>query len=226
MISCIILAGGKSKRIIEEEAKKDKGKKTKKAKKAEPTTKPITTSKAFIKLNKRPLVLHVFDTVKRFFPEVIVVVKTKKQQTEMEKLIKGSNVAVVADKSKSFSPVIGIKAALPYATGESVFVVGCDMPFVNGVTIFRLMNKMKKGIDCVVPSKLSEGKRRYEPLCAIYSKGVFRSSKDDESLHDIIDRSKKLLVPMYDDSVFFNINTREDLKLAEKMLEGVKPGKK
>jgi molybdopterin-guanine dinucleotide biosynthesis protein A len=224
MISCIILAGGKSNRMQPEESKLTRlKKKIKKKAKKKVKTKPKKNPKivkAFMPLAERPLVMHVHDTVTKFFSEVVIVMKTRAQQKEMQALVNSPKVTVVADKSKSFSPITGIKTGLDYATSENVFVIGCDMPFVNGVTIFRMINRVKKGIDCVVPSKNREGGRRYEPLCAIYSRRVFDDCDPEESLHDVIDRSKKLMIPMYNENVFFNINTPEDLKLAEQMLEG------
>lgn len=230
MISCIILAGGKGSRMQPEEPKESKITKLKKklqkvkkgrGKKAEPKKvemKEKKITKAFMPLAEKPLILHVFNTVKKFFPEIIVVVKTKSQQADMEKLVSSPKVKVVADNSKSFSPIIGIKAGLRESVGENVFVIGCDMPFVNGVTIFRLINRVKKNIDCIVPSKSVEGERKYEPLCAIYNRRVFDDCGPEDSLHDVIDKSKKLLIPVYNDDVFFNINTPEDLKSAEQMM--------
>ena len=197
MISCIILAGGKSSRFFEKSK-----------------SKVSAPSKAFVKLGDKPMIVYVLDVVKKFFPEIVIVVKTKKQKAEMEKIVKSSKVTVVADNNKSYSPIIGIQAGIEYVSGEDVFVVGCDMPFVNGVTIFRLMNKVKKSVECVVPSKSG----RYEPLCAIYKKHVFKDCRPDESLRGLIEKCKKLLIPIYDDSVFFNINTRDDLEQAEKLL--------
>ena len=232
MISCIILAGGKSTRMQPEEPKpkkrasKAKPKKGRKAaKKVKPKKKKSKIVKAFMMLDEKPLVLHVYETVRKFFPEIVIVVKTRSQEAEMRKIVSGPKVRVVADKSKLFSPVVGIKAGIEEVEGDSVFVIGCDMPFVNGVTIFRMINKVKKGVECVVPSKTTEGGRRYEPLCAIYDRRVFDNAKADDSMHDIIDSSKKLLIPVYNDSEFFNINTPDDMKHAEQIL-AVKTAKK
>lgn len=240
MISCIILAGGKGSRMQPKESKlsklkkklgkskgSKKGKGSKKsavmAKKRKIEEKKVT--KAFLLLDEKPLVMHVVDTVKKFFPEIVVVVKTNAQQAEMKKLVDDQRVIVVADKSKSFSPVVGIKAGLGRATGQDVFVIGCDMPFVNGVTIFRLINRVKKGVDCIVPSKKIGENREYEPLCAIYKRGVFDDCGQDESMHELIDRHKKLLIPVYNDNVFFNVNTPDDMKQAQEILEQSKAKK-
>lgn len=213
MISCIILAGGTSKNMFE----KKKVKPNTKAKNAK-TKKNVKISeiKAFIPLCDRPMVLHVVNIAKKFFPEIVIVVNTKKQKLEMEQIIHNSRVIVVVNKSKTLSPVAQIKTGIEYATGDNVFVLGCDMPFVTGVTIFQLINKMKKGINCIIPSKANgEGKRKYEPMCAIYSKRVFAKATADQNLKNIIERCRKICIPIYDESIFFNIDTREDLEKAE-----------
>lgn len=237
MISCIILAGGKSERMQPEESKIAKlkerikkrakrGKKGKRDKGPKPKKKQPKLDKAFMTLDEKPMVLHVYETVRKFFPEIVIVVKTKSQESEMKKIVSDPKARIVADKTKSFSPVIGIKAGLQEASGEHVFVIGCDMPFVNGVTIFRMINRVKKGVECIVPSKNKDGERRYETLCAIYDRRVFDDAKADESLHDIIDSSKKLLIPVYNESIFFNINTPEDMNKAKQMIDAKAEKKK
>jgi|GEM_PF-2568092 len=224
MISCIILAGGKSSRMKPDKtAKEIKGKDAKgKAAKVKKDKPEGSTLKAFMILNEKPLIAYVIETVKKFFPEIIIVMKTKTQKNKMERLISSPRISVIADEYKTYSPILGIKAGLKYAGGESVFVVGCDTPFINGVTIFRMMNKVKKGIDCVVPSKAGE----HQPLCAIYKRDVFKGCKPNESLHDLIERSKRVLIPIFNENEFFNINTPEDLEQAEKILEEMKANKK
>lgn len=214
----------KLKERIKKTAKR--GKRGEKAKKDKPKKKEPKVDKAFMMLAEKPLVLHVYETMRKFFPEIVIVVKTRAQEAEMKKLVSGPKVTVVADRNKSFSPVIGIKAGIQKAGGEHVFVIGCDMPFVNGVTIFRMINRVKKGVECVVPSKATEGERRYEPLCAIYDRRVFDNAKADESLHDIIDNNKKLLIPIYNESIFFNINTTEDMQQAEQIMDAKDKTKK
>jgi molybdenum cofactor guanylyltransferase len=200
LIGCIILAGGISGRG--KDSKDDEA----------------DTSKAFVLLGERPLVEHVLDTVRKFFGDIVIVVKSVKQKADMDKLLKrtgASGIRVIADNSKTYSPIAGIKAGVECMSEENLFVVGCDMPFVNGVTIFRLMNRVKKDVDCVVPS--SGG--RHEPLCAIYSRNLFEGVDPKDDLEGIINKSRKILVPVFDKNTFFNVNTKDDLAKAERMLK-------
>lgn len=224
MISCIILAGGRSSRMnIKRKETKErvekKGKKgSKKATLATFEKEARGKSKAFIKLDGKPLVVHVFDVMKKFFPEIIIVVKTKQQKAEMEKIVADPKVKVVTDKSRVYSPIVGIQTGIEATdpAAKDVFVVACDTPFISGVTIFRMMNKMRKDVDCVVPSKSG----KHQPLCAVYKRSIFKKMAPDESLHNVIENcNKKIQIPIYDDNAFFNINTREDLQKAEAMIK-------
>jgi molybdenum cofactor guanylyltransferase len=206
MVACIVLAGGGSTRM--------KG-----AKQGDSSGDGV--NKAFLILGERPIVSYVLETARKFFDQITIVVKSSRQKAEMDGIVRKlglSGTRVIADNSRVYSPIAGIKAGLEVASGDYVFVVGCDMPFVNGVTIFRLMNRVRKDIDCVVPS--SGG--RHEPLCAIYSRNVFDNAELTDSLQEIIERSKKILVPVFDKQIFFNVNTKDDLVHAEKILKGIK----
>jgi len=184
-VSCIILAGGKSSRIEED--------------------------KAFLVLNKQPLIKHVFNHMKNIFSDIIVVVKNEEQKNKMEKILK--NVRIVEDKNEIFSPMAGIQEGVKHAANDYVFVIACDMPFVDEETVKILLSKIKEGVECVVYSK----ENRYEPLCAAYKKEIFVGCDLKGSLHSLINRTEnKILIPFNEDRIFFNINTEEDLEFAEK----------
>lgn len=190
-VSCIILAGGKAKRI-----KKDK---------------------ALLILNKKPLITYVLKVAKKFFSDIVVVVKNEKQEKKLEKVLP-PKVKIVKDNYKVYSPMAGIKEGIKHVKNKYVFILACDMPFVKERTIRELLPRTEEKVDCIV---YFWSLKRFEPLCAIYNKKVFKFRRLREGLHHLINRIKnKVLVPIsMETNEFFNINIEKDLKLARKLIK-------
>jgi len=190
-VSCIILAGGRAKRI-----KKDK---------------------ALLILNRKPLITYVLKVAKKFFSDIVVVVKSGRQKERLKKVLP-KKVKIVKDNYKVYSPMAGIKEGAKHVKNKYVFVLACDMPFVKERTIRELLPRTEEKVDCIA---YFWSLKRFEPLCAIYNKKVFKFRRLREGLHHLINRIKnKVLVPIpMETNEFFNINTEEDLKLARKLIK-------
>lgn len=188
-VSCIILAGGRSSRLGKD--------------------------KALLLLNKQPLITYVFNSMEKIFSEIVIVVKNERQKMEIKKILK--NVKIVEDKNRICSPIAGIEEGIKHITNDYVFVVACDMPFVDEETVRELLSRINKGIDCVAYAR---NKNYYEPLCAVYKKQIFTGCDLKESLHSLIDKAEnKSLVPVNENNLtFFNINTKKDLEFAKKII--------
>ncbi|MEM5834792.1 MAG: molybdenum cofactor guanylyltransferase [Candidatus Aenigmatarchaeota archaeon] len=187
-VSCLILAGGKSSRL---------------------------RNKPFLILKGKPLVRYVFDNLREMFSEIIVVVKSEKDKEKMEEIIK--NCKVVADKSKIFSPMAGIIAGIKHIKNNFVFVVACDMPFIEKKTVRELISRIDKNVNCVCYAYSLD---KFEPLCAIYKKEFLQKIGLENSLNEAIRKEKnKALVPIVKETYeFFNVNTKKDFEVAEKLL--------
>jgi molybdenum cofactor guanylyltransferase len=108
--------------------------------------------------------------------------------------------------------------------GGPVAVIAWDMPFVPVDLVVRL-TKLAEGHDLALPA--SEGPRGVEPFCAVYAPScvnVIRDALADEDyratgFHDKLDAAVLELtdVAAFGDpeTMFFNINTPDDLKKAE-----------
>lgn len=109
---------------------------------------------------------------------------------------------------------------------DPVLVVAWDMPFVSADLLERLV-KGSESFDAFLPE--SGGRRGVEPLCAIYRptcKSAIADSLDREDLraigfHDAVNVGTLPLeeVSGFGDpeTLFFNVNTAEDLERAEAM---------
>jgi len=188
-VSCIILAGGKSSRL---------------------------RNKPFVLLKKKPLVLYVLKVARKFFRDIIIVVKTDKQKERMKKIV-SKRIKVVKDRSRTYSPIAGIKEGIRHVKNDYVFVLASDMPLMIERTIRELLPRTEEDVDCIAYIwKLG----RYEPLCAIYKKRVFDKCRLKTGLHQLIDSiENKVFVPIaVETNEFFNVNTRRDLKTAERLI--------
>jgi molybdenum cofactor guanylyltransferase len=71
----------------------------------------------------------------------------------------------IADIVPGCGPLGGLHAALSAAQADHVFVVACDMPYVNAALVDYLFSLAGEGA-IVVP----ETDRGYHPLCAVYAR--------------------------------------------------------
>ncbi len=188
-VSCIILAGGRSKRIRK--------------------FKPLLT------LKKKPLISYILKVVRKFFSDIVIVVKNAEQKKKLKRKIK--RVKIVEDGSKIFSPVSGIKEGIKHIRNKYVFIIACDMPFINEKIIRDMLPRIKEKPDCIV---YWHALNKFEPLAAIYKKNIFEKMRPNQSLQDMIKKKKnKILIPVSRETlVFFNINSQKDLNYARAIM--------
>jgi len=196
-ISSVILAGGKSKRF---------GK-----------------NKAFLKIGGRILIDQIVEKMGRLSNEIIIVTNILKNFYYLPKKFDYLNVKLIKDIIPYKGSLGGIYSGLLFAKNNSIFVVACDMPFLN-IPLLKYIISFLQDYDIVIP-KINNF---FEPLHAIYSKKCIKPIKKliDENNLKIIDFFKDVNVKFVkkneiekfdpDLSSLFNINTLEDLKIAKK----------
>ena len=200
--SAIILAGGKNTRIAR--------------------------NKAFIELPTGETILqHTINILQEIFPEIIIVTNQKDAYLPYGSCGK-FNVPVVEDLIKESGPLGGIFTGLCYSVSKHNFVVACDMPFIQPALI-RLLLEKSGNYDVVIPEIDGE----VEPLFAVYSKNCLpvmfeHLQKQNLKIRQVLGKLhlKKIgreeidrLDPKH--LSFFNINTQEDLRKAESLIEKV-----
>jgi molybdenum cofactor guanylyltransferase len=174
-------------------------------------------------MSKRFAGLASGDAERVFFDELIVVANDPVPYESLG--LKA--LPDVSELSGQRGPLIGVYTGLQAARNQSIFVVACDMPFIS-MKLARRLAQLKGGHDAVVPVI-----RRYpEPLFAVYSKTVLKHAENalrqgrprlQELLKDMdvlfVDESEAM---EYDPGLFsfINVNTPEELKLAESLAKG------
>jgi molybdopterin-guanine dinucleotide biosynthesis protein A len=193
--STIILAGGQGKRLGYKE-------------------------KALIYIKGKPIIEHAIESLEGVVDEIIVSVRDDGQKQLLKKYTTGR--IVVVDKYNNVGPLAGILEGMEATGGEYVFVVACDMPFLN-VGVVEFLFKRAHGHDGALPVSYDG---IFEPLHAVYRTGPMLA----ETKKAIEQGERFILAPVFnlDDMVliemdeireldpklktFLNVNTQEDVE--------------
>ena len=186
------------------------------------------SNKALQVLAGKPLIRRVVERVSEVTEEVVVVVARGESEAEYYTVLP-SGVRVVNDDRKGKNPLVGMARGLGNAECEYAAVLACDLPFVNSEVI-ELLFQRASNADAAIPRW---NRRRIEPLQAVYRRvptleaTLETLTPTDFSIEDMIRKLNRIAYVSVEDeiatidrelSTFFNINTREDMKVAEKML--------
>ncbi len=132
---------------------------------------------------------------------------------------------VIRDLTAGQGPMVGILSCLLEASHETCLVAGCDMPFVNS-GIFKHLIKIRGSAQICVPWHDGE---HYEPMCGLYSREAAEAMKKhleqvNNKLPDFFrtipftPAQIRNIQPPLPDHYFFNVNSPEDLKQAERLM--------
>ena len=166
----------------------------------------------------KPLVQNVIDRMIPISDDIIII-------TENVKGYQKFGFPIFQDHHLAFGSIAGLYTGLKESRNDIVYMIACDMPFVNA-NIFLYMNKIieMSEADVVIPLT----KNGYEPFHAIY-----RKSGCLQAVENAIQQKKKRLISWFDQvnviavgqkivnyfdpelNAFLNINTPEDLIFAE-----------
>lgn len=103
---------------------------------------------------------RILDRIGILFEEVLVVGR----DLEIEK----ESVQVVEDVLAVRTPLVGILSGALVSKNDTMFVMGCDMPFIKPDVIQCVLSNKSSSDDIAVPFVGGF----YEPLCAAYSSSL------------------------------------------------------
>lgn len=181
-------------------------------------------NKALLRLGKKTMIERVIEPLQRIFREVIVVTNTP----ELYPMLKNVRFQQDYITTSERNSLVGIYTALLKSTTPYVFVIACDMPFVNTSLITYMVEQLKDE-DIVIPHINGF----YEPLHTIYGKGCIRPIKRllDNNIYKITDtitvtgnvsvrRINHEEIIKYDKDMkcFLNVNTYDDYLKVKKLL--------
>jgi FdhD protein len=123
------------------------------------------SNKALLDFRGQPLLQHQIEILSPLFDELIVGANDPAPYAPF-------GLRVVPDLLSERCALTGIHALLKGARHDRVFVIACDMPFLNAALVDRLL--ATRDVDVAVP----ESERGLEPLHAVYAKGCLPAIED------------------------------------------------
>jgi len=180
-------------------------------------------NKALIEIGQHSNLEKIIRLSEKYFFETILIANSHNRFGDLK------NLKIYHDVFENIGPLGGIHSALVNSSTEFVFLLPCDMPFINERLVLEEINEFKKNnCDIIVP-RIGEF---FEPLHSIYSVHVA-----DKLAHHI-QNTKDLSVRSFFNSVkiyywdlenteeiqrsFININTPKDIDLAIEILKAQK----
>ena len=165
--------------------------------------------KTLYPIKGKPLILHIYERVSKYFPTFVVAKNTEKyRKLGMENLI-------TDDLEEIQAPMVGIYTGLKHSPFEFNLFLSADLPFICEQFLDFVKNyKYPKGFKGFVP--LKGGK--YHFTAAVYSKELLplleEAIKEEklsmkQFLKGFLIWDKLGNVP---EKCFFNLNWKEDLK--------------
>jgi molybdenum cofactor guanylyltransferase len=141
--------------------------------------------KAFAMVGNVPMIRSVIDKLKVVFENILVI------SNSPEKYGKWQDVSVASDIVKNAGPLGGIHSGMKNSKTPCIFVVSCDMPYIDSALIMRQTEYFStlENIDVLVP-KVGD---YLEPMHSVYRTdiseklGQFLVSSSDYSIRAFLD---------------------------------------
>ena len=114
------------------------------------------TDKAWLQVEGQPLIERSIDTLRQCFTHNIIV-------ANQPQVFDSLGLPVIPDDESGLGPIGGLLTALRHVGTPSIFLVACDMPYLNAPLIRDMANAIGER-DAVVASIAG----RLEPLHAVY----------------------------------------------------------
>ena len=190
----------------------------------------IGQKKAFLEIGGKRIIDRTVEIYKKIFDEILIITNTPEDYRYLTQSIilseaKNLKFKIYTDLISDRGSLGGIYTGLHYSKSDYTFFSACDMPFLNEKVIRHIIKDVKN-YDIIVPYF----KHRLHPLHAVYSKRCLPTIKEmvEKERLKIKDLFSRLKVKRITDipeiklPPFFNINTVEDFKQADKMYSSLK----
>ena len=187
-------------------------------------SKRMGMDKRHLSVHGKPLLDRVTSVLLELFPEVLLVLAEEDISKQDDR------IRIVTDLVPGCAAVGGLYAGLYHSRHPRVFVVACDMPFINPAVIELFLQKADA--TDIVLAQLVTG---LQPLHGLYSKHCLPFLKAmidarDLRLQNIADQQSRLAVHRIPEAEiksldpqllsFLNLNSPADVELAQKINPG------
>lgn len=184
-------------------------------------------NKGLVELLGKPLIRYVVDRIFPIVDEIIIVVAFEEQERELSNLF-STPIRIVIDDYSFRSPLVGALTGFKSAHGVYSLLLPCDTPLISRRVITHLF-QLASGLDAVIPKwpnndieplqALYKTKTAYESSMNAVKEGKMRMSDMIMRLNEIYYVSTEFLRNLDPElNTFINVNTPQDLKKVEKVL--------
>lgn len=191
MISCVLLAGGQSKRMGKD--------------------------KAFLSFKNKTFLRWVLEALDKYCDEIIIV--ANKDQSIYLNEAKGlsANIKFTSDIHPYEGPLNGIISSLDLIENENIFVATCDTPLINSEVI-KFLHQTIENYEAVIPvvkDKFQPLNALYKKSALEKAKNIYKSGQ--KSMFSFIKQLNKKIIYEKDLKnidknlyTYWSINTPED----------------
>jgi molybdopterin-guanine dinucleotide biosynthesis protein A len=170
--------------------------------------------KQFLQIENRYLLRLHGEVLGRAFGQLIVVTNTPE-------LYRDTPFTVVSDEIRGGGPLSGIHIGLKTATSRYVYLLACDMPYVNLDYVGYMKHRLQGSVAAACVTRFGGW---IEPFNAFYSRDLVPAIEDflasgRKSLFQFLSSRSTLYISEHearrfspDWEMFLNLNTREDFE--------------
>ena len=178
------------------------------------------SNKSLSNLSNSKLIEHVINKINKHFTEILII------SNDSKLILDYPNIKIIKDCKEGYlGPLVGVLSAMKYANQNNkynwVITFPCDTPFFDEIIIEKLVQKTSSTNKKIFLIK--EKKQRHNIF------GIWSTSLEKTLEQDLNNNFRKVDLWAYKigctyiekdikkENEFLNINTKEDLELAERI---------
>ena len=134
---------------------------------------------------------------------------------------------ILKDKLEIEAPINGLYTALDHSNTDWILLLSCDLPLIDEKILGHLWSFVKPDRNIIIP----EVNKGLQPTCAFYKKSLKdivmeQINNDSLGLIDLVRKIEYHPIDLTERSDYFlNMNTKNDMRAAEKILSSKVIGK-
>jgi Molybdopterin-guanine dinucleotide biosynthesis protein A len=178
------------------------------------------SNKSLSNLSNIKLIEHVVNKISKYFSEILIV------SNDSKLILDSSNIKIIKDcKRGQLGPLIGVLSAMKYANQKKkynwVITFPCDTPFFDETIIEKMIQKASSKNEKIF---LIKDKKQKHNIFGIWSTSLEKTLELDlnNNFRKVDLWADKIGCSYIEKDIknkneFLNINTKEDLELAERI---------